>query len=155
MNFRTHVAPALIGLLILAGCQGGGSRGGPGVGASELGSTSLEEIRSNAGLPPLTKDAKLERAAAQQAGYMAAASKMSHKVGWRKDFATRMRENGVEGAAAENVAHGSMSTGKLFAMWMNSPGHRRNMLDPRFGHYGLASAEDGQGRKYWALVLGR
>jgi len=155
MNFRTHVAPALIGLLILAGCQAGGSRGGPGVGASELGSTSLEEIRSNAGLQPLRQDAKLERAAAQQAGYMAAASKMSHKVGWRKDFATRMRENGVEGAAAENVAHGAMSTGKLFAMWMNSSGHRRNMLDPRFGHYGLASAEDGQGRKYWALVLGR
>ena len=40
-------------------------------------------------------------------------------------------------------------------MWMTSKGHRRNMLDPRFGHYGLASAEDGQGRKYWALVLGR
>lgn len=155
MNFRTHIAPALIGLLILAGCQAGGSKGGPGVGASELGSISLEEIRASAGLPALRQDAKLERAAAQQAGYMAAAGKMSHNVGWRKDFASRMRENGIEGAAAENVAHGAMSTGKLFAMWNDSPPHRRNILDPRFGRYGLGSAEDGQGRKYWALVLGR
>jgi uncharacterized protein YkwD len=155
MNFRNHVAPALLGLLVLAGCQWGSSKGGPGVGASALGSTSLEEIRANAGLPPLEPDARLERAAAQQAGYMAGAAKMSHRTGWGKDFSTRMRENGVEGAAAENVAHGRMSTGRLFAMWMTSPGHRRNMLDPRFGHYGLGSAEDGRGQKYWALVLAR
>ena len=51
---------------------------------------------------------KLEKAAAEQAGYMARASKMSHKTGWRKDFATRMHKNGVEGAAAENVAYGAM-----------------------------------------------
>ncbi len=157
MNFRIFAAGlALLGIVALAGCQGAsGSKGGPGVGASASGATSLEEIRSQAGLPPLRQDARLERAAAQQAGYMARAAEMSHRTGWRKDFATRMKENGVEGAAAENVAHGAMSTEKLFQMWMDSQGHRRNMLDPRFARYGLASAEDGQGRKYWALVLGR
>ena len=85
---------------------------------------------------------------------MARAPEMTHRTGWRKDFATRMRDNGIEGAAAENVAYGAFSTQKLFSMWMASTGHRRNMLDPRFEHYGLASAEDGHGRKYWALVLG-
>ena len=121
--------------------------GGEGVGASATGETYLAAIRSDHGLPALSRDTKLEKAAAQQAGYMARSAEMSHRTGWRKDFATRMKENGVEGAAAENVAHGAMDPEKLFSMWMDSKGHRRNMLDPRFAHYGLASAEDGQGQE--------
>ena len=157
---RPAAAFVLIALLFTAGCQNVFSMvspksGGEGVGASASGETYLKSIRSDHGLPPLASDEKLEKAAAQQAGYMARASAMSHRTGWRKDFATRMKENGVEGAAAENVAYGAMDPEKLFSMWMGSKGHRRNMLDPRFAHYGLASAEDGQGRKYWALVLGR
>ncbi|MEQ1944780.1 CAP domain-containing protein [Mesorhizobium sp. VNQ89] len=151
------ILPLVLAILLsVAGCQGvspGSSAGG--VGASSSGEIYLASIRREQGLPPLKPDAKLERAAAQQAGYMAGASKMTHRTGWRKDFATRMRENGVEGAAAENVAHGRMEPERLFRMWMDSSGHRRNMLDPRFGHYGLASATDDQGQKYWALVLGR
>ncbi|MDQ2633190.1 MAG: CAP domain-containing protein [Pseudomonadota bacterium] len=157
---RPAAAFALVGLLLIGGCQNMYSMVSPksgeeGVGASASGETYLRSIRTDHGLPPLARDGKLEKAAAEQAGYMARASAMSHRTGWRKDFATRMKENGIEGAAAENVAHGAMSTEKLFSMWMNSKGHRRNMLDPRFAHYGLGSAEDGQGRKYWALVLGR
>jgi uncharacterized protein YkwD len=150
----------LVGLLVLAGCQNVFSmvdpRGGAdGVGASATGEIYLTSIRSDHGLPPLSPDAKLEKAAAEQASYMARASAMSHTTGWRKDFTTRMKANGVEGAAAENVAYGAMEPEELFRMWMESNGHRRNMLDPRFAHYGLASAEDARGRKYWALVLGR
>jgi uncharacterized protein YkwD len=156
---RPAFAFALLGLVLLAGCQNVFSAinpdSGPGVGASASGETYLTSIRTDHGLPPLVRDEKLERAAAEQAGYMARSAEMSHRTGWRKDFATRMKENGVEGAAAENVAHGAMDPEKLFSMWMGSKGHRRNMLDPRFAHYGLASAEDGRGRKYWALVLGR
>ena len=66
-----------------------------------------------------------------------------------------MKANDIAGPAAENVAYGAMTPQKLFSMWMNSSGHRRNMLDPRFGRYGLASADDGQGRRYWALVLAK
>lgn len=152
--YRPAAISVFLALLAVAGCQG--MKGGAaGVGASASGEMYLTSIRTDHGLPPLSPDRKLEKAAAQQAGYMARASSMNHSTGWRKDFATRMKENGVEGAAAENVAHGAMSTEKLFQMWMDSQGHRRNMLDPRFARYGLASAEDGQGRKYWALVLGR
>lgn len=152
--YRPTAIFMLLGLLAVAGCQNLGG-GGAGVGASASGEMYLTSIRTDHGLPPLAPSNKLERAAAQQAGYMARAAAMSHRTGWRKDFATRMRENGVEGAAAENVAYGAMSPEKLFQMWMDSQGHRRNMLDPRFVRYGLASADDGQGRKYWALVLGR
>ncbi len=151
------VAFALMTMLLAAGCQTVTPTGGvPSKGTgSASGQVYLNAIRSENGLPALARDARLEKAAAQQAGYMARASSMSHKTGWRKDFSTRMKENGVKGAAAENVAYGAMSPEKLFSMWMGSSGHRRNMLDPRFERYGLASATDGEGRKYWALVLGR
>ena len=156
---RPAASFALLALLFTAGCQnmlalGGGSGG---VGASASGEIYLDAIRSEHGLPPLKPDAKLEKAAAQQAGYMARAAEMSHRTGWRKDFATRIRGNGIEGAAAENLAHGRMDMSKLFDMWMNSQGHRRNMLDPRFSRFGLAYARKAEGsdEKYWALVLGR
>lgn len=121
------------------------------------GETYLATIRSEHGLPPLRSDPTLEKAALQQAAYMARTGRMDHTTGWGKDFATRMKANGIEGAAAENIAHGRMAPDELFTRWMNSPGHRRNMLDPRFSRFGLAyahAAKDAR-RRYWALVLGR
>lgn len=157
-NFSAAASLA-IGAILLSGCQSiadfGYSASAKAVGASASGEAYLAAIRREHGLQPLKADPRLEKAAAQQAAYMAGASKMTHRTGWRKDFATRMRQNGIEGAAAENVARGRMEPARLFQMWMNSKGHRRNMLDPRFAHYGLASAKDGSGQKYWALVLGR
>ena len=150
-------AAALGGLLFLAACQTGSNVAGDGAGASASGTAYLQTIRSEHGLPPLRPDSTLERAALQQAAYMARSGKMEHTTGWGKDFAARMGDNGVAGAAAENIAHGGMEPAKLFSMWMNSAGHRRNMLDPRFGKFGLAYVREGKGsdRRYWALVLGR
>ena len=161
--YRPAAALALIALLATAGCQGGvfsmiDPKGGSvvdGVGASASAEEYLGAIRREYGLPPLAPDTTLEQAATQQAGYMVGAAKMAHRTGWGKDFASRMRPNGVRGAAAENVAYGQQTPKDVFKAWMDSKGHRRNMLDPTFSHFGLASAEDERGRKYWALVLGR
>jgi len=156
-------AAALLGLLMLAGCQGMLSAASPGsaaaamdgLGASASAEEYLNAIRREYGLQPLSRDATLERAAAQQAGYMRSSGKMAHTTGWGRDFASRVRGNGIRGMAAENVAYGQRSAKDVLAGWMTSRGHRRNMLDPAFGHFGLASAEDSKGRKYWALMLGR
>ena len=144
---------AVLALAPLAACQSASMLAVDGSGASASGTTYLARIRSEHGLPPLLADRSLEKAAAQQAAYMARSGKMEHTTGFRRDLATRMHRNGIEGAAAENIAHGRMDLEKLFSMWMDSAGHRRNMLDPRFSKFGLASAGDDQ--KYWALVLGR
>lgn len=123
-------------------------------GASGSAYAHLTEIRTKSGLSVLTPDPKLEKAALRQAGYMASAGRMDHDTGWRKGFAERMKRDGVAAPAAENLAHGRMDMDRLFGMWMASSGHRRNMLDPRFGRYGLAYAGVPDGRRYWALVLG-
>lgn len=147
-------AGGMSALLSLAGCQSVFPTGS-GVIEARTGEEALRTIRSEHGLPRLSPDSTLEKAALQQAGYMARSRKMEHTTARGRDFASRMKSNGVEGAAAENIAHGGMAPGKLFSMWMDLAGHRRNMLDPRFEHFGLASVADAEGRRYWALVLGR
>ncbi len=126
-----------------------------GAGASASAEEHLATIRKGAGLVPLVPDRQLERAARQQAEYMARAGAMEHTTGRGKDFLTRVRGQGIEVAAAENIAYGRFGMDGLFKAWVNSPGHRRNMLDPRFSRFGLASAKGEGDRRYWALIVAR
>lgn len=152
---RLAVLPALLcAALALAACQTGGA-GARGAGASGAAVAQVAEIRAAAGLPALSPDGALEKAAISQAAYMAASGRMEHATGPGRDFAARMRSAGVAAPAAENLAHGRMEPPRLFSMWMASPGHCANMLDPRFSRYGLAYASAGDGQRYWAMVLGR
>jgi uncharacterized protein YkwD len=147
---------SLGGLLALSACGSLRPTGG-GAGASASAASILNGYRAANGLPPLAADGQLEQAALQQAGYMAGAGRMEHTTGWGKDFASRVKGNGISGAAAENIAEGRMDVSRLFDMWMNSPPHRRNMLDARFTRFGLAYVRDGKKAdwRYWALVLGK
>ena len=150
---RFRHAFTVAGLLVLAAC-GTANRTGEGAALSAGG--YLTAIRTENGLPALSSDPALEKAALQQAGYMAQTGRMAHTTRLGRDFASRMRSNGIEGAAAENIATGQKDLGSLFTAWKNSAGHRRNMRDPRFSRYGLAYTADAEsGRRYWALVLGR
>lgn len=121
--------------------------------ASASAAGRLAAIRRDNGLAALAPDAKAERAALEQARLMAAAGRMEHTAFAGRDFASRIRKNGIPTPAAENLARGRMDLDRLFAMWMNSEGHRRNMLDPRVARFGLAYAEEAAHSRFWALVL--
>lgn len=150
-------AAGLAALLGLAACSTVSLPTGQGAGVSSSATGTLASLRATAGLGPLVPDTQLEQAALQQAGYMASRERMSHTTGWGKDFASRVKDNGIAGAAAENIAEGRFDQQKLFDIWAHSPGHRRNMLDPRFTRFGLAYVRDGRDSslRYWALVLGK
>lgn len=155
---RTVLRLAGLGaLLALSACGSLRRPSGAGAGASASAAAIINGYRSANGLSALAPDSQLEQAALQQAGYMAGARRMEHTTGWGKDFATRVKGNGISGAAAENIAEGRMDLTRLFDMWMNSPPHRRNMLDPRFTRFGLAYVRDGDRAdwRYWTLVLGK
>ncbi|HEV7253300.1 MAG TPA: CAP domain-containing protein [Mesorhizobium sp.] len=143
---------------VLAGCAAlpglsGGSVSGAGVHSAEA-TSQLAAFRRAQGLGPLSRDRALDQAALTQARLMAGSSSMAHTTGIGRSFSARMRNVGV-GTAAENIARGQDSVGEVLVTWENSPPHRRNMLDPRFEKFGLASATDGEGERYWALVLGK
>jgi len=143
---------AITGLMALSGCMSSGSAG-KATGQNGSGASYLASIRSSYGLSTLSPDATLEQAALEQAKLMAGAGTMNHTARLGKSFGRRVRGNGIEGAAAENIAHGSFGMDELFQRWMNSPGHRRNMLNPAYTRYGLASASEANGKRYWALIL--
>jgi uncharacterized protein YkwD len=163
---RKFVCAAIVGAaLVFAGCathQVSEATAAPkaarqaakAAGASAAGKGYLAQIRTTHGLPALAYDPKLESAALQQALYMARSGRMSHTTGYGRDFVSRIRGNGINRVAAENIAHGDLDMSRLFAMWMNSSGHRRNILNPNFSRFGLAYVSDGRsGWRYWALVV--
>ncbi len=83
----------------------------------------------------------------QQAQAMAGRSRIDHK-----DF--RQRIGAVGTTHAENVLVGCDDEDCAITTWSKSGGHRANMLRGDVSAYGIASATDDKGRKYWALELG-
>lgn len=58
--------------------------------------------------------------------------------------------------AGENIAMGQTSPQAVVRGWMNSEGHRKNILNPNFSHIGVGYAEGGSGRYYWTqMFIGR
>jgi uncharacterized protein YkwD len=109
----------------------------------------LNACRAKAGVAPLAPDAHLASAAIAQCGIMIAHGKIGHAFGPGTGFSERMFRAGVApGYHAENVARGQRSVAEVMQAWMNSSGHRRNMLDPQMSMFGIASKSG-----YWALDL--
>ena len=50
--------------------------------------------------------------------------------------------------AGENVAYGNVTADEMMTMWMNSAGHRANILNPGFTAIGIAAVTDSSGRWY-------
>lgn len=137
-SIRLLPIPAL--LVALAGCAG--------LGITGKGETarSLNEFRLANGRTPLRSDAHLTALAAAHAAYMARRDTLDH--------AGFMERRGPAGARAENVAYGCVDTPCVIRIWINSPGHRTNMLRTDVTRYGLASARAKSGKTYWALEVG-
>jgi len=68
------------------------------------------------------------------------------------DHAGFMQHRGPAGAVAENVAMGCATEACARRMWMQSQGHRANMM--LGGCQAVASAVSASGRRYWAMEIG-
>ncbi len=133
-------AVAALALVALAGCGGLGLTGKPET------ARSLNAFRATHGLTALRIDPQLTAMAQAHAADMARRDTLDHA-----GFAER---RGPAGARAENVAYGCTDTPCVINMWINSAGHRRNMLRNDVARYGLASARSASGKTYWALEVG-
>ncbi len=109
----------------------------------------LNGHRTKAGLRPVSSVRPLVDAASAQCAIMIAHGRIGHSFGPGTSFGERMRRAGIgPGYQAENVARGQRSVADVMQAWMNSRGHRRNMLDPKMSAFGIAFKNG-----YWALVL--
>jgi len=90
------------------------------------------EARANAGLPPLVVDCRLMGSARRHANRMARAMALYHS-------------NGV----AENIATGQPFAAEAVVVWLNSPGHRANILGRSHRRVGVAGVIGPDGKAYW------
>jgi hypothetical protein len=96
-------------------------------------------------------DATLNRIARDQAEAMAAKDVLDHSV--LASFSKRVAPAGSE-RAAENIAYGYDSFPKTLNQWIESSGHRKNLLLHGAERVGVASAKSATtGRVYWAMVI--
>jgi hypothetical protein len=99
----------------------------------------------------VVRDATLDRIALEQARAMAAKDDLSHEV--LGPF-TRRIAPARAGRAAENIAYGYDSFEKTLGQWIDSSGHRKNLLLHNASRVGIASARDASGKRtYWAMVI--
>ncbi len=114
--------------------------------------------RKKAGVPPLTANAKLDLAAERHAEDMLARSYFAHESPDGKTVRQRSKEAGYDWQAiGENIAEGQTSVAEVMKTWMNSPGHRHNILDRDFKEMGsgLALGRSGNGwRVKWVQAFG-
>lgn len=93
----------------------------------------VNEERAKTGARPLRLANDMQQAAAIRAEELIV--KFSHtRPDGRKCF-TVLRNQGR--GVGENIAAGATSPAKVMEMWMNSPGHRKNILDPNYKELGV------------------
>jgi putative cell wall-binding protein len=114
------------------------------VGEEILASVNAE--RSAVGLPSLRADAKLDAAAQEWAQSMSNKGVLEHSSSqWRADrIPAGWRSNG------ENIASGYTSSSAVMSGWMNSPGHRDNILRDSFTRMGVGYVANGN---YWVQIF--
>ncbi|MBE9155514.1 CAP domain-containing protein [Nodosilinea sp. LEGE 06152] len=114
---------------------------------------NAERQRVNA--PPLVLNEKLTAAAQRHAQDMATSRRMSHTGSDGSTMRSRIDATGYRWSTiGENVAMGQPTAAAVMSAWMNSPGHRQNILNPAFTELGVGQAT-GSGRIYWTQVFGR
>lgn len=114
--------------------------------------------RETRGRRPLRPNDCLERAAQRYAERMLEGSFFGHVSPDLKDAMDRARAEGcLHPRIAENLAEGLDRPSEAVESWLESPGHRANLLDRIFGAvgFGLAVGRNEQGfRILWVQLLG-
>lgn len=104
--------------------------------------TNAERVK--AGLEPLKTYAPLMAAAREKSQDMKDKSYFSHTSPTYGSPFDRLKALGISyKAAGENIAKGQRTAEEVVTAWMNSEGHRANILDSNFTHIGVGYVKDG------------
>ena len=96
------------------------------------------QARAQAGAGPLKWDAALATAARQHCLRMAAEGPISHQYPGEPDVSERAAQAGARFSLIEENVAIAPTPAAVHNGWMNSPGHRSNLLNPKVDHVGVA-----------------
>jgi uncharacterized YkwD family protein/spore coat assembly protein SafA len=110
--------------------------------------------RAKNGLPALKADWELSRVARYKSADMRDKRYFSHTSPTYGSPFTMMKNFGITyRTAAENIAQGQRTAAEVVKAWMNSPGHRANILNKSMTHIGVGYAKGGSGGHYWTQMF--
>ena len=120
--------------------------------AAEAVASLVNAARQDAGLSELELDADL--CAAAQARAQEIAQSFSHTRPDGSSCFTILEEFGISyRAAGENIAMGQRTPEEVMDGWMNSSGHRANILNGTFTSIGVGYYVDGAGAAHWVQIF--
>ncbi|OFI05928.1 chlorophenol reductase precursor [Clostridium acetireducens DSM 10703] len=106
--------------------------------------------RQKAGLPALKANSELSRVARYKSQDMADNKYFSHTSPTYGSPFDMMKKFGIRfSAAGENIAYGQRTAQEVMNGWMNSPGHRANILNSSFTEIGVGVYKSSSGVYYW------
>ncbi|MEY9213313.1 CAP domain-containing protein [Thermobifida halotolerans] len=138
------------------GSGGGSSSGGGGGSTGSMNTLSAQvfdlvnEERADAGCPPVHADERLTAAAQLHSEDMDRNNYISHTSLDGRSPADRADAQGYHAWSGENVAKGQRTAEQVMDDWMNSPGHRRNILN-----CGNRALGVGESNGAWTQMFGR
>lgn len=110
----------------------------------------INQFRAQNGLPPVRLSAQLNQAAQGYSEEMAQDGHFDHTSLDGTTFDQRIRGTGYQpGTATENIAKGQRTPQEVVQSWINSPGHRANLLNPNITEIGVGKAVAADGSVYW------
>ncbi|GHV13362.1 hypothetical protein FACS1894219_08070 [Clostridia bacterium] len=110
--------------------------------------------RGKNGLPPLKKNWQLSRVARIKSQDMADRKYFSHNSPVYGSPFRMMEDFGLSfSSAAENIAMGQKNASEAMKSWMNSPGHRANILSRTVTEIGVGAAKTSNGTLYFTQMF--
>ncbi|OYD08313.1 CAP domain-containing protein [Paludifilum halophilum] len=114
----------------------------------------VNQERSKRGLKPLKADAELSAVARDKSQDMAENHYFSHQSPTYGSPFDMMKDYGIQyRTAGENIAAGQTSAEQVVQGWMNSDGHRKNILNPEFTTIGVGYVKGGSYGHYWTQMF--
>ena len=116
----------------------------------------VNQERQTRGLPLLSPDPALQKAAQWMAEDLARRGQLDHTDSRGRDMKTRLQFFGYHDPhiMAENVAAGPETPETVVEQWLRSRPHRANMLNPDIREVGVGHARNSAGISFWVLDLG-
>lgn len=110
--------------------------------------------RTKRGLQPLKANWELSRVARLKSQDMANKGYFSHQSPTYGSPFNMMENFGIRfSSAGENIAYGQKTPAQVMTAWMNSPGHRANILSPSYTEIGVGLAKNKNGVPYWTQMF--
>jgi uncharacterized protein YkwD len=110
--------------------------------------------RAARGLGPVVLDGRLVNAAQGHSNDMANFNSLNHDGSDFSSAGDRMKREGYNfNYWAENIAAGFSTSDAVTTGWMNSSGHRKNILSTKVASIGVAVAYAADGTAYWTMDL--